>query len=429
MKTRLLALLCALFLTVSALPVAGAVSNEATRTADTLATLGFVQGTSKGNYALNAPATRAQAAVLLVRISGREGASKSVPLDRTYTDMPAWAAPAACYAIHMGWMKPTGKTTFSPNATITAQDWCMALLRMMGYTEFVPENAPLSAQRMGLISKLCVDPLPRSVLFQTLLDALMFPLHDTEKPLIDRLIQEKRVSSVTANALGLLSPALTPQQTAARYGAAVFRLECFDSAESEAEDFPISGASGFFITHDGIAVTNFHCIDKAVAANVSLTTGEVFPVEKVLWYNRDMDLALLKVGQAPHQPPEIPDPYFACLDTVSAKWLRPGDPVYTLSYPLGIKLSVTNGIVSTTGQMEAHYAQPCIVNTAPISHGSSGGPLMNDRGQVTAVASGTYILGDSMYLALPIDTIQALDLDALKAAGGKTLADFHREIQ
>ena len=57
MKTKFLAFLCALVLLIGAVPAAGALAGESDRAADTLATLGLVQGTASGDYALNAPAT------------------------------------------------------------------------------------------------------------------------------------------------------------------------------------------------------------------------------------------------------------------------------------------------------------------------------------------------------------------------------------
>lgn len=67
MKKRLLSLLCVLVLTVSVIPAASALEGEAARAADTLSTLGLIDST----YNLDAPATRAQAAVLLVHLAGQ----------------------------------------------------------------------------------------------------------------------------------------------------------------------------------------------------------------------------------------------------------------------------------------------------------------------------------------------------------------------
>ena len=94
MKTRLFALLCALILLLGAVPAAGALAGESTRAADTLSTLGLAQGTVSGGYNLEAPATRAQAAVLLVRLAGGEQAAKADPWFAGFRDLPAWAADA-----------------------------------------------------------------------------------------------------------------------------------------------------------------------------------------------------------------------------------------------------------------------------------------------------------------------------------------------
>ena len=69
MKKRLAAILCALLLMVSALPAASALEGEALRAADTLATLGLVDDAASDP---ESPATRSQAAVLLVNLAGAE---------------------------------------------------------------------------------------------------------------------------------------------------------------------------------------------------------------------------------------------------------------------------------------------------------------------------------------------------------------------
>ena len=90
MKKRLFALLCTLILLVGAIPSAGALAGEANRSADILNTLGPVNGTADAGYNLTAPATRAQAAVLLVRLAGAEDAAAADPWFAGYRDVPAW---------------------------------------------------------------------------------------------------------------------------------------------------------------------------------------------------------------------------------------------------------------------------------------------------------------------------------------------------
>ena len=67
-------LLCVLVLTVSVIPAASALEGEAARAADTLSTLGLIDST----YNLDAPATRAQAAVLLVHLAGADAPARCV---------------------------------------------------------------------------------------------------------------------------------------------------------------------------------------------------------------------------------------------------------------------------------------------------------------------------------------------------------------
>ena len=57
-----------------------------------------------------------------------------------------------------------------------------------------------------------------------------------------------------------------------------------------------------------------------------------------------------------------------------------------------------------------NYTVPCIVNTADISQGSSGGALLNAYGQVIGITTGAYVYGNSMYLAVPVDPVFEADL-------------------
>ena len=86
--------------------------------------------------------------------------------------------------------------------------------------------------------------------------------------------------------------------------------------------------------------------------------------------------------------------------------------MHTISNPLGLGLAVSTGIISATDRMVDRYTLPCLMSTADISQGSSGGALMNALGQVIGVTSGAYTYGNSMYLAVPIDPVLSADLSA-----------------
>ena len=421
MKAKLLALLCTLVLLIGAVPTAGALTGESTRAADTLATLGLVRGMTADDYALEVPATRAQAAVLLVRLAGGEAAAKADPWFAGFRDLPAWAADSIDYAAHQGWITGVTVLNFKPNDTITANAWCAFLLRMLGYSEkagdFTIGDAAAFAQRIGLTSTAYDGLLSRGDLFEIARDALVFSYKDSGDTVLSRLIGSGTVSRAAANALGLLDRELTARQISDRHMSAVFRLDCYEKQLEIDAGEPSANASGFFISADGLAVTNYHSIEDAIHATATLSTGEVYPVEEVIWYDVDIDIAVLRISRT--STARKTTSAFACLELAGTEDIRPGDTVYTLGNPLGLGLAVSSGIVSATARDVDRYALPCVMNTADISQGSSGGALLNVYGQVIAVTSGAYTYGNNMYLAVPVDPVMSANL----TVQGKTLAE------
>lgn len=416
MKKRVLAFLCALLLLTGAVPFAAAQEGETLRAADALHTLGLINGTGTSGYALESPATRAQAAVLLVRLAGAQQDAAADNWFSGYRDVPAWASRAVHYAVHQGWIDSPASAglDFHPDTAITADEWFTFLLRMLGYDDaagdFSPDSAALFAQHIGLTPQASTGSLSRGQLFVLLESALSFSYKDGSATVISRLIDRGIVSRAAANALGFLSPVLTARQVAERYTAAAFHLDVYTRQIELDIDMPMVNASGFFISADGLAVTNYHTIEDSVHAVATLSTGEVYPVQRVLYYDPDADIAVIQISKASRSGHVTSA--FAHLDIAPSgtRDVRPGDPVYTLSDPLGMGLAVSSGIISATNRDVERYSVPCLMSTADISQGSSGGALLNALGQVIGVTSGAYTYGNSMYLAVPIDPVLSADL-------------------
>lgn len=423
-KRRLFACFCACMLLFSAIPTAEALTGEVTRAADTLATLGLVQGTDSGDYALNAPATRAQAAVLLVRLAGAENAAKADPWFAGFTDVPAWCADAVDYAAHQGWVTGATPVSFRPNETITANAWCTFLLRMLGYDDgngdFTVTDAARFAQRIGLTSGAYSGNLTRGDLFAIAKDALSFSYKNTSESVASHLVSTGTVSAAASNALGLTTPALTARQVSDRYSSAVFQMAMYANQKEIDENTPSANGSGFFIQSDGIAVTNYHVISGAVSANITLSTGEVYPVESVLYYDAGIDLAILKIGHT--STDGVTTSAFSYLELAGTQDIRTGDEVYALGNPLDSGIVISSGIISSTHQEVPRYTLPCVMTTADISQGSSGGALLNVYGQVIAITSGAYAYGNAMYLCVPIDPVMTADLSEDNSIGLPALA-------
>lgn len=420
MKKRLLVLFCILTLIVSTVPAA-ALEGESLRSADMLATLNLVNGDNQGNYALESPASRAQATVLLVRLAGAESAAKKAVQSTSFRDLPSWARSEIIYAAQQGWAYGASATSFNPNETITANAWFGMLLRMLGYSEknndFKPEDAPAFAQRIGLVSRSYSDTMTRGDLFESMAEALVFSYKDGSSTVIEKLIERGVCSRYAANALGLLNKELSARQLADRHMAAVFCLDLYNNQDAVTNKTPTSNASGFFISADGLAVTNYHSIEGSIYATATVCTGEAYEIERVVYYDKEIDIAVIRVSKtsADNQATSA----FAHLDLAGTDEIRHGDVVYTLGNPLGLGLAVSSGIISDTARDVERYSLPCVMNTADISQGSSGGALLNVYGEVIAVTSGAYTYGNNMYLAVPVDPAMTADL----TASGWTLAD------
>ena len=410
MKKRLLSALCAVMLLICAVPMASAQTGDAARRADALTVLHLLSEAPGRD--LTAPATRAQAAVLLVRLAGGEKKPDTDGWFAGFRDVPDWARTAVNYANRRGWISGVSNVQFDPNGHLNADAWCAMLLRMLGYSDktgdFEISDAAAFAWRIGLTGRQLIGILSVGDLAESIYDALDFCYKGTETTVLSRLMDLGVCTASAANALGLLNKDYTARQLADRYLSAAFQLSLYETEEQVHDEVSSADASGFFISADGLAVTNYHSIEDSIKATATLLNGETYEVERVLYYDTGIDIAVIKVSRTNQSRRTTST--FNHLDLVGTADIRPGDPVYAIGNPLGLGLAISSGIIGSTAHELDRYALPCIVNSADISRGSSGGALMNAHGQGIGVTSGAYTYGNNMYLAVPVDPVMAADL-------------------
>lgn len=401
MKKRLISLLCALTLLLCAIPAAAALENEARQAAQTLASLHLIDRVPSDEE-LKEPASRVQATELLVRLYGVTPSTRDVsPQD---------------YAISKGWITVTGHQS----EAVPTGEVCASLLRQLGYAGFTDEDAALFARRVALTSRNYDDTLTLGDLYELVRDALAFP--DAQG--VSAVQRLAKAGLCTQADVQRFSPQeLTAREAADKHLAAVFRLDTYYTERSYERGRNDNGGSGFFVSADGLAVTNYHAIEDAMFATVTLVTGEIFEVERVLFYDPDADLALLKISQT-SKDGKTEAPVFSYLELAEDPDLRPGDVVYTMGVPLGLVMTISDGVVSAVNHQVEGFSLPCTINTADISHGSSGGVLMNVYGHVVGVTTGAYSAGNNLYISVPLSPI----LEADWKAEGQTLAEVLKEV-
>jgi len=172
--------------------------------------------------------------------------------------------------------------------------------------------------------------------------------------------------------------------------------------------------SGVFIDPQGHLITNLHVINGVARAEVKLPQGEIFPLTEMVASDEKADLVKLVVnlpGGAPH--------YLA----VSGARPEVGQRVVVLGSPLGLEHTVTEGLVSAIRNIQNRGEFLQI--SAPISPGSSGGPVVNMTGQVIGIAT-FQVKGQNINFAVPGYRILALRDGPPRplrgqGAGGKSL--------
>ena len=158
---------------------------------------------------------------------------------------------------------------------------------------------------------------------------------------------------------------------------------------------PFAQGSGFAISADGLIVTNFHVMQGADTAEV--TIGEqVYTNVTVVASSREYDLAILKI---PAQTP-VWLPLAKNTDSTSV-----GTQVLALGNPQGLRGTVSQGIVSAMDRQLDGISFSLIQTSAPVSPGSSGGPLLNMKGEVIGVNSLSYLEGQNLNFAIPVDLL------------------------
>lgn len=151
----------------------------------------------------------------------------------------------------------------------------------------------------------------------------------------------------------------------------------------------IRGATGTgsLISSEGLIVTNHHVVENANQVWV-YPYAKKFDLEKskkflaiVVATNKVTDLAILKVYGISNNTRPVP---FGNIDKISV-----GDEVYAIGHPSSLHWSITDGIISNIRKNydfeKFDLKADLIQNTAPILGGSSGGPLLNERGQLIGV--------------------------------------------
>lgn len=192
---------------------------------------------------------------------------------------------------------------------------------------------------------------------------------------------------------------------------------------SDASGKETSSGTGFIVSSDGILVTNYHVIEGATSAIAKSENGAVFIVDGVLGTDAKNDLAVLKLRARDL-------PFLTLADSAR---VEPGQRVAVIGSPQGLEGTLSEGIVSAVRNLEEEGRR--IQITAAISPGSSGSPVLNEKGEVVGVATAFLRGGQALNFATPSEAaVKLLNTRSKKllpfaqaaSASGEADAEFLR---
>jgi hypothetical protein len=175
---------------------------------------------------------------------------------------------------------------------------------------------------------------------------------------------------------------------------------------------PVAQGTGFLVSADGRIVTNYHVIKGASSAIVKLPDGAFYDVDGVVAFDKARDLAVIKAhGQN-----------FRVVTLGNSDRVQVGEEIVAIGSPLSLESTVSSGIVSGIRTIKEEGGKFLQI-TAPISPGSSGGPLFNMAGEVVGITTLYLKGGENLNFAIPVN-----DAKLLLSAGSK-VQDFPVETE
>lgn len=163
----------------------------------------------------------------------------------------------------------------------------------------------------------------------------------------------------------------------------------------DANGQPLSLGSGFLV-RDGEIASNLHVVEGAVRGYAKLVGQKTkYDVEGVIAVDRDRDLVVIKISAARSQT----------LSLGNSDGVQVGESVYAVGNPQGLEGTFSQGIVSSIREVGA---DKLLQITAPISPGSSGGPVLNGKGEVIGVSVATFMGGQNLNFAIPSNYLKTL---------------------
>lgn len=218
-------------------------------------------------------------------------------------------------------------------------------------------------------------------------------------------------------------------------GPSVVRIDCerevsqimtlFNDHLREGDVMRVSG-TGIVLSTDGYIITNHHVIDQSKKVTITLANGRSFKAS-VIAYDEFTDLAVIKADVSREK-----DFKLVAAPVGDSASLLAGDWVIAVGCPVGLDFTVTLGVVSSPRRSAFEVGAPMLKGSyiqtdAALNSGNSGGPLVNDIGEVVGINTMVRLNTEAIGFAIPINRARQI-YDILKQGRKPSHAYFGIEV-
>lgn len=141
---------------------------------------------------------------------------------------------------------------------------------------------------------------------------------------------------------------------------------------------PIGVGSGAIVDAKGLVVTNSHVVKEFPKVRITLYDGRQFE-GKIIRNDKNLDIAIVIITASPKD--------LTAITMSSSDYVQEGQEIFVIGHPFNLRWTVTRGIVSSKRGPDDLLMPNRIQIDAPISPGSSGGPVLTPDGKVVAIVT------------------------------------------
>jgi len=156
--------------------------------------------------------------------------------------------------------------------------------------------------------------------------------------------------------------------------------------------------SGVVLNDKGYVVTNYHVLSGSERLEI-MHGEEIIPYVDIIGIDVEKDILILKIEERKFPAVKVGD----------VKELKVGQRVYAIGSPMGFENTISEGIISGLRSYE-ELSKNYIQITASISSGSSGGAVVNEKGELIGISTLTVRDGQNLNFAIPIDDVLSVEI-------------------